>query len=240
MPVDFSRRATEAEQMDDADLPIEQYRQVLRDLARVNVVIRSAAPTLAWLEQATRQGPTTILDVGFGQGDMLRAIARWATRRGRRVMLHGADINPRSAALATEQTDPALGIQYHTGDASTIVATWPAPPDLIISSLVTHHMTDGELDGFLRWMDATARVGWFINDLHRHPVAWYGFRLLARVMRVHPVVRHDGALSVRRAFVRADWAHRLAAAGLPLEMVSVRWALPFRWAVGRIRHVARP
>jgi hypothetical protein len=94
-------------------------------------------------------------------------------------------------------------------------------------------MADAELVGFIKWMQATATRGWFINDLHRHWVAWAGFRALATLLRWHPVVRHDGALSVRRAFVRADWTRLLAVAGV--HDALVRWHLPFRWGVGQIR-----
>ena len=92
-------------------------------------------------------------------------------------------------------------------------------------------MDDAELAGFIGWMQATARHGWLINDLHRHPLAWAGFRLLAGMLRWHPIVQHDGALSVRRAFVRADWDALLA--GLPAK---VRWHIPFRWTVAGTCH----
>ena len=232
MAVDFARRATEPEQMDALDLPAARYAAVLQDLARVNVATRAAAPTLRWLTESTRgMSHCTILDVGFGHGDMLRRIAHWARRRGLRVSLHGADINPRSAPIAAAATDPSLGITWHTGDAAAL----DLRPDLIISSLVAHHLTDRELASFLRWMEQTARRGWFINDLHRHPVAWLGYRALARLMAVDPIVRHDGALSVRRAFHRADWGRLLETAEIPPAAVAVRWSLPFRWAVGRVR-----
>ena len=84
-------------------------------------------------------------------------------------------------------------------------------------------------------MEASAARGWFVNDLHRHPVAWAGFGVLATVMRWHPIVRHDGMLSVRRSFRRADWQALIAAAGIDRSTVSLRWHLPFRLCVGRIR-----
>ena len=62
-----------------------------------------------------------------------------------------------------------------------------------------------------------------------------GYRLLAAGMRWDPIVRHDGALSVRRAFVRGDWERLLQAAGVPRHAVTVRWHLPFRLCVGRRR-----
>ncbi len=229
---DFSRRAAGPELMDADDLAPDIYAKVIADLARVNLLTRAQGPTLAWLARATQgQSAFSLVDVGFGHGDMLRAIAHWALQRGVAARLVGVDLNPRSAPVAAAATDPALGIIYVTGDAADL----DFAPDFIISSLVAHHMDDAELVGFLGWMENTATRGWFINDLHRNVIAWAGFRLLALVCRWHPIVRHDGALSVRRAFVRADWNALLPRAGLAQPPVQVQWHLPFRWGVGRLK-----
>lgn len=229
---DFSVRANEPELMDAEDLDPATYAALIADLARVNTITLARPPTLAWLAKATHgQDNFSLVDVGFGHGDMLRAIALWAQRHGKTARLVGIDLNPRSAPVAQAATDPALGIDYRTGAAEAL----DFRPDFIISSLVAHHMADAELIGFLRWMETTATRGWFINELHRQRLAWVGFRLLAGVLRWHPIVRHDGALSVRRAFVRSDWDVLLAAAGLAQPPVDVRWHLPFRWGVGRVK-----
>ena len=224
--IDFAHRATDAELMDADDLAPATYAALIADLARVNTITLARPPTLRWLAQATRgTAGFSLVDVGFGHGDMLRAIAGWA---GKRAQLTGIDLNPRSAPVAAAAS-AGLGITYLTGDAAALAGQ----PDYIVSSLVAHHMTDDELVGFIAWMEATAVRGWFINDLHRNRIAWAGFRLLATLLRWHPIVRHDGALSVRRAFVRADWVRLLAAAGVP--EARVRWHLPFRWGVGHVR-----
>ncbi len=229
---DFSVRASDAELMDAAGLDPAVFAALIADLARVNTVTLARPPTLAWLAKASKgRDRFSLVDVGFGHGDMLRAIARGARRRGQTVTLTGIDLNPRSAPVARAATDPGLGIRYLTGDAADLDFV----PDFIISSLVAHHMTDAELIGFIAWMEATATRGWFINDLHRHRLAWIGFRLLAGLLRWHPVVRHDGALSVRRAFVRRDWDRILTAAGVSPQAVTIRWHLPFRWGVGRLK-----
>jgi 2-polyprenyl-3-methyl-5-hydroxy-6-metoxy-1,4-benzoquinol methylase len=229
---DFSVRADEPELMDADDLDAQTYAALITDLARVNTLTLARPPTIAWLARATRElDGFSLVDVGFGHGDMLRAIAKWAGSNSKTARLVGVDLNPRSAPVAQGATDPALGIDYRTGDAAAL----DFRPDFIISSLVAHHMTDRELVGFVRWMEQTAVRGWFINDLHRHRLAWAGFRLLAGLLRWHPIVRHDGALSVRRAFVRRDWDALLRAAGVAQPPVTVRWHLPFRWAVGRVK-----
>ena len=230
--LDFSVRADAPELMDADDLDPAIYAALIADLARVNTITLARPPTLAWLAKATQGLDSfSLVDVGFGHGDMLRAIAGWARRYGKTARLVGVDLNPRSAPVARAATDPALGIDYRTGDAAAL----DFRPDFIISSLVAHHMGNAELIAFLRWMEATAACGWFINDLHRHRLAWLGFRLLAGVLRWHPIVRHDGALSVRRAFVRSDWDRLLSAADLAQPPVVVNWHLPFRWGVGRVK-----
>lgn len=231
MTVDFTQRASESELMDADDLSPAVYAALIADLARVNTITLARPPTLRWLGKATRNVDSfSVVDVGFGHGDMLRAIAHWARRNGKTARLVGIDLNPRSAPVAHAATPAGLAIDYRTGDAVTLDFT----PDYIISSLVAHHMTDTELTGYLRWMEATAARGWFINDLHRSRIAWMGFRLLALVLRWHPIVRHDGALSVRRAFVRSDWDQLLMAAGLT-QATQIDWHMPFRWGVGRLK-----
>lgn len=216
--------------MDDLALPGERYAAVLQDLARVNVVTRAAAPTLWWLNRATRgMQAFTLLDVGFGHGDMLRHVARWARRRGVPATLIGVDRDPRSAPAARAATPPHLGITYITGDAANVGVV----PDVVISSLVAHHMAEEELVSFLQWMECTVTRGWFINDLHRHWLAWRGYQVLAALMQVDPIVRHDGALSVRRGFRRGEWEALLEQAGV--QGADIRWFLPFRLCVGRLR-----
>jgi len=232
----LSARSSQPELMDGEDLSAEEFAAVVADLARVNGLTRARPPTLSFIRRALRgvpkTTPITILDVGFGDGDMLRALARMLRDRTA-VRLIGYDINPRSAPAAQARTPAGLPIDYITGDAFAID---PAERiDFIISSLVTHHMDDAEIVRFLAWMEARAICGWFVNDLHRNIVAYHGFRLLAAVARWHPIVRHDGAVSVSRSFTRADWRALIARAALDRTTVRLRWHVPFRWCLGRLR-----
>jgi len=104
---------------------------------------------------------------------------------------------------------------------------------MVVSSLVAHHMTRDELVAFLRFMERHAALGWFVNDLLRHSFAHRAFPLLARVMRWHPIVRHDGAVSIARSYRPAEWVPLLAEAGI--ADARVRRVFPFRLCVERIR-----
>ena len=229
----LARRSQAAELMDTDCTDAADYAACLRDLARVNTVTLARRPTLAWLDQAMRRRgkgeAISVYDVAFGHGDMLRTIARWARRRGRPVVLGGVDMNP-GAARAARAASPGLRLELTTGNVLTTIP-YPAP-DYIVSSLFTHHLSDDEVVAFLQWMERHARHGWFINDLHRHAIPLHGFRLLARTMRWHRFVQHDGAVSIARAFRRAEWQRLLATAGVPGR---VRWVFPFRLCVGRLR-----
>lgn len=229
----LAKRADAEELMDADDLDVATYAAVVHDLARVNTLTLARRPTINFLDEVCRRPGAArlrILDVGFGDGDMLRAIARWAGRRGQPVELVGIDLNPRSAPAARHATPADLAIDYRTGDYAGLAAEhW----DIVISSLVAHHMTHAQLVGFMRFMDSEAHRGWFVNDLHRHGFAWLGYPLLARLMRWHPIVRHDGQLSIARSYRPAEWAPILTEAGI--DDARVTRIFPFRLCVAKIR-----
>ncbi len=224
-------RSRQDEQMDAADLDPAVYAQVLHDLARVNRWTFTANPVLAYLKRAVGEAQRfRLLDVGFGDGDILRAIARWAARRGIAAELVGVDLNEKSVAAARAATPAGLTIDYRGGD----YRDQDGPFDFIISSQVTHHMTDAQLLDFLRHMESEARRGWLICDLHRHGFAYWGFPLLARLLFVHRIVREDGRLSIARSFRPAEWAELLAAAGIARDDASIVRRFPFRLCVERV------
>lgn len=225
-------RALAEEQMDAPDIDPALYARILSDLARVNTVTMARRPTIAFLDRVAARdvGPLRILDVGFGDGDMLRRIARWAETRRQPVELVGIDLNARSVDVAADATPSDLAIDYRTGDYAMLA---DEPWDVILSSLVAHHMSQDELVAFLRFMAAHARRGWFINDLHRHSFAYLGYPLLARIAGWHRVVREDGQLSIARSYRPAEWPPILSEA----RVVGARVfrAFPFRLCVEAIR-----
>jgi trans-aconitate methyltransferase len=226
--------------MDVRAYSMAEFAVILDDLEAANAFTRAAPPTLAFLQQLTAGWPRgsdlRVADLGYGQGGMLRRIHRWAEARGFHPRLTGVDLNPQCRALAIAKTPPRFAIDWHEGD----LFDWsPAePPHAIVSALFTHHLPDADVVRLLRWQEATASHGWFVNDLHRHPLAWSGFSALAWAMRWHPCVRHDGELSVRRAFVADDWRALLAEAGIADARLD--WRLLFRLCVSRVKGAPAP
>ena len=223
------------EEMDAAELAPTRYAKVLADLSRINALTLAARPTLGFLDRVAARGvgarPWRILDVGFGSGDMLARIDRWGTKHGVALDLVGVDLNPKSAPVAEARLGERA--QLITGDYRDLAGQgW----DIILSSLVTHHMTAAQRTEFLRFMDAESARGWLANDLHRQRLPFAGYPLLAALALVDPIVRRDGQLSVGRSFRRAEWQATMTSA-LPDTAATARIfrSFPYRLCVERIR-----
>lgn len=234
MAIDFSRRSREDELMDTEPVPFEEFRDCLVDLARVNRLTFAYRPTVAFFDEllpiARGLGrPMRIVDAGSGYGDMLRRIADWARANEVDVELAGVDLNPWSAKAAAEST-AGDDIDWVTGDLFDYRPEGGI--DVVVSSLFTHHLSDEAVVRFLSWMDETAQVGWFVNDLHRHRVPYHFFRHFAKLAGFHRFVQHDGPVSIARAFTEADWRAFLRRA--EVAGAQVRWWMPFRITVGKV------
>jgi SAM-dependent methyltransferase len=222
--MNLARRSTQPEQMDTDCVDFDDYRRCLRDLSRVNVVTLTHRPMLSWLAKHANDD-FSLLDIACGHGDALRKIrSRFPDAR-----LTGIDLNPWAIRAACEATSPSVGIDFIEGDA---FAYRPERKfDFIITSQFTHHLTDEQVVSFLRWLRENAARGWFIGDLHRHVLPYYGFPVLARLALWHRFVREDGQISIARSFIRAEWEALLRRAGITEQQATISWYIPFRLCV---------
>jgi SAM-dependent methyltransferase len=226
----LTQRALQEELMDAPDLDPATYAALLADLAKVTTITMGRRPTLGFLDRVRGDARSIrVLDVGYGHGDMLRRIDLWAKKRGITAALTGIDLNPKSADVA-RAASAGHDIDFLTGDYASLAGKGF---DVILSSLVAHHMTHTQLIQFLRFMDKEAVRGWFVNDLHRHGFAWTGYPLLGAIMGWHPIVRHDGRLSIARSYRPSEWPALLTEAGV--NNARVFRAFPFRLCVEAIR-----
>ena len=229
---DFSQRSTQAELLDFDCNSFAELNNCMRELETINHLTLAYRPTLNWIRRLIKRRPktsaagVTILDVGSGGGDMLRMIRAKCSQPG--LSLIGADLNPLAAQVA-RGIGAADGIRYETANIFDFAADETF--DLIISSLFAHHLNDRELIRFIRWMDAHATGGWFINDLHRHWLPYYFIKLAAMLFSRDRFIRHDAPLSVKRAFSRKDLARLIAESGIDAGQVRIRWFFPFRFGV---------
>ncbi|WP_254061461.1 methyltransferase domain-containing protein [Granulicella sp. L60] len=224
--------------MMDQPCSYEELRACLHDIARVNRLTFAHRPTLSWLREVVAArpagaAPLRVVDVGCGYGDTLRMVDAWAAKQGVTVELTGIDLNEDAIRAAREATPATQRIEWVVGDALSQDGMGDA--DVIMCTLLTHHLDDAQVVRFVRWMEETAQCGWFINDLHRQAVPYHLFRLLARFTRWHRFVKHDGPVSIRRSFVAEEWKSFCASAGVGSGAVSIREYRPARLCVCRTK-----
>ena len=233
---DLSRRSAESEWLDDINVGSAELQLVLRDLARFNGAMLGHWPVLAWLRRAInnapRDRPLTLVDVGCGYGDLLRAIRRWSRKRDLAIRLVGVDLSRETIDIARAATDKGDQIEYRVGDVLDYGVAESV--DYVVSSLLTHHFSDAMIVGFLRWMETTARKGWLIYDLQRHVVPYFFIGLMGKLTSLHRIVIHDGRISVARSLTRAEWRQHIVSAGIAEDAVDLRWFL-YRFVIGRVR-----
>ncbi len=200
-------RARGAELMDEPEVDRRQLATSLADLRGVNrwlggtrVVLRHLAAMAAGLASEE----FTVLDVGTGSGDIPLHVARWARGRGLRARVVATDAHAGTLALAREHAERDPDVRVEHADALALPYA-DGEFDFALCSTALHHFADDDAVRVLRELDRVARRGVVVNDLRRSRPALLGARLLAAtVWRAHPVTRHDGPLSVRRAFTPGE------------------------------------
>lgn len=180
------------------------YRLTVRALERLAGGVRTARRSL-------------VVDVGGGRGDFAGRLARRARRRGHRVHVVVVDRDLARLAIARRAAPPSLSLVC--ADA-TALPFRPGSVDVVTMSLTLHHLEPDAAVASLREMHEAARVAVIVNDLLRTRLSlilvWLATRLLAR----HPISRHDGPLSVRRAYSPDEFLRLVDKAGLPTPRVS--------------------
>jgi 2-polyprenyl-3-methyl-5-hydroxy-6-metoxy-1,4-benzoquinol methylase len=213
--------------MDAPDLEPAELAETLRELAFLNAGLGGYAATLGALERMVPPGRRDfdVLDVGSGGGDTARRIVEWARRRGRTARVYGIDIAPEAAACARRNSIGLDGLEFSVQDLFAL--STERKYDIVHSALFLHHLADADAAAALTKMYGLCRWGMVVNDLHRHPLAYYSIQRLTSMFSRNRLIRHDAPLSVLRAFRRPELYDLARLAGVPVPEISWRWA--FRW-----------
>lgn len=226
----FQQRSTATELLDEKGIPFADIKQNMQELDVINKLLGGHRTTLKGLSlllrKANRQQTISIAEIGCGDGNNLRVIKRWADKNNFDVALHGIDYNQACIDYATE-LEANKHIGFTCSDYRAV--RFAANPDIIFSSLFCHHFSNAALMEQLQWMHQHARIGFFINDLHRHPFAYHSIKVLTTLFSKSYLVKHDAPLSVLRGFSKKDWLHLLNKAALQHAQCSWEWA--FRWLI---------
>ena len=138
------------------------------------------------------------------------------------LKLIGIDIKPACIAYARKNTP--------IDDENFIISDYKQAdfgndkPDIIFTSLFCHHFTANELISMMQWMRSNSKIGFFINDLHRHPVAYYSIKIATRLFSRSKLVKNDAPLSVLKGFKKREWISIMDKAGITNYSIQWKWA----------------
>jgi len=208
----------------------------LRDLRWINRVFGGVALSRraigALLDQPGAAGgaATSVLDVGTGGADIPLALIEDARRRGRRITVVATDSREEVLAIARSAcVGTSRDLVLRRADVRALPFDDGAF-DVAHASMVLHHLEPIDANVAIREMARVSRQGIVLNDLARGWLPWIGAWLLLHVLTRNRLTRHDGPLSVRRAYSLGEAKAMLVVAGVRVVheetgLFGHRWAL---------------
>lgn len=224
----FEKRSLKPERIDTGDYTAEEYERFLREIRFINRVLGDDWALEKTLLRKIERGNLrefSVLDVGAGSGELLETIAEFEHKTKRKANLFGLDLNEISAKSILEESKKFSEINSIRGDGLNLPFA-DKSFDYAICSLFTHHFSDENVVKILREMRRVSRRGIFVIDLHRHPSAYFFYKIFCAAFRISPLVRHDGSLSILKSFKPNELKDLAEKANL--ENVSVERHFPFR------------
>ena len=204
--VDTSHRSSEMEIMDDFTMEGALFRDTLDKLEIINRFLGGNSVTINGLKNLlknqSKNKTITIVDLGCGNGDILRDVAKFGRKNNYSFNLIGIDANLAAIEYAKELSKEYSELSFKTIDILSEDFKKQSY-DVVLCTLFLHHFKNEELISFLKTTTNKATIGVVVNDLHRHKLAYYLFKLIGFFIK-NKMVRQDGLTSVLRAFKRED------------------------------------
>ncbi len=229
--VNLKERSPAKELLDRDDIPFDDVKQNMKELNTINTFLGGHAITLAGVKAILKRLPAnkvvTICEIGCGGGDNLRAINTWCNKNKIPVQFIGIDIKKECIDFAKSQCAYLDAVWIQNDYAAASFGT--TKPDIIFSSLFCHHFSNNDLVNMLRWMKLNCSKGFFINDLQRHPLAYYSIGWITKLFSSSYLVKNDAPLSVARSFTRNDWQTLFDITAI--KNYSIQWKWAFRFLV---------
>ena len=228
---DVTYRSTEEEIMDDLEMSGELLIETLDQIATINKWLGGNAVTLSGLKTLLKhveRDEVTLIDLGCGNGDMLREIARFGRKNNYTLKLVGLDANQTTIDYAVQLSDDYPEIKYIQQDVSSEEFKLQNY-DIALCTLFLHHFDNVFASSFVQSIVDRATIGVVVNDLHRHPLSYFLFKLLT-IFSGNEMVKKDGLISILRGFTRKD----LNAFAQQIQYKSIirwRWAFRYQWII---------
>lgn len=237
MSISTKYRTDEPETMDDFSLEGEELRDALDKIAKINQLLGGNKLTLNGLKLILPKGSKndliTIIDVGCGNGDMLRKIADFGLQNGFSFKLIGVDANAFTVNHAIKLSESYKNISYLCEDIFTMDLR-KLDSDVIVCTLTLHHFKDDEIIQILNLFKISTKVGIVINDLQRSAVAYRLFQLLCLIFGLNRMSREDGLISILRGFKKQELIDFSEKLNFKKYSIDWKWAFRYQWIIQNI------
>jgi len=223
--VDTSHRSSEIEMMDDFTIEGVVFRDTLDKLEIINRFLGGNKLTIhglkKLLENQSKNKTITIVDLGCGHGDILRDVAEFGRKKNYSFKLIGIDANFAAIEYARELSKEYSELSFEMIDIFSEDFKKQSY-DIVLCTLFLHHFKNEQLISFLKSTIKKVTIGVVINDLHRHKLAYYLFKLIGFFIK-NKMIREDGLISILRAFKRKDLEN------ISIQM-KVQFSIQWKWA----------
>jgi 2-polyprenyl-3-methyl-5-hydroxy-6-metoxy-1,4-benzoquinol methylase len=237
MFIDTKFRTSEIEIMDDFSLEGDELREALDKIAKINQFLGGNKLTLNGLKEILTQSHKkkliTIVDIGCGNGDMLRKIADFGNQNNYNFNLIGIDANNFTINHAINLSSNYNNISFLCEDIFAINAE-KMNADVIVCTLTLHHFTESEIISILKVFKKCAKLGIIINDLQRNAVAYRLFQLLCVTFALNRMSREDGLTSILRGFKKEELVAFSDKLNFKKYSIHWRWAFRYQWIIQNI------
>lgn len=220
----FNQRSYQKELLDETNIPKDLLYQNLKELEFINKYLGGHAISVNGLKKITNDKSKiyTIMDIGCGGGDSLKAIANWSKKEGYNINLNGVDLKEDCIAYAKNNCSNYDSINFSCKDFRNAFFE-QVPVNIVHASLFCHHFTETEIINFIKLCSKNKAI-FVINDLERNLIAYYSIKLLTKLFSKSPLVKNDAPLSVLRGFKKTEWISILQKSGIENYTVKNRWA----------------
>lgn len=223
--VDTSKRSSETEIMDDFTMKGVLFRDTLDKLEIINRLLGGNKVTIKGLKELLKNKSKnkiiTIVDLGCGHGDILRDIAKFGRKNNYTFRLIGIDANIAAIDYAKELSCEYSELSFKAIDIFSDDFKKQSY-DIVLCTLFLHHFKNNELISFLKMAIERATIGVVVNDLHRHKLAYYLFKLIGFFVK-NKMIREDGLTSILRAFKKKDLENIS-------KQIKVYFSIQWKWA----------
>ena len=237
MFINTKHRTTEPEIMDDFQMKGEVLRDALDKIASINQLLGGNKITLDGINELLKKVPKnqqiTIVDIGCGNGDMLRKVVLYGQKRKYNFNLIGIDANEFTINHAKKLSEKFTNISYSCEDIFDENFK-SFQYDILLCTLTLHHFDDNQITNLLTTFTKNAKIGVVINDLQRSSVAYRLFQLLCFVFQLNPMSKSDGLVSILRGFKKSELEAFSKNSHLKKYTIQWKWAFRYQWIIQKI------